>query len=200
VQSRTATDKTTDKMSFQAHNNGAPAGGERQKNNLDYSSPAHYNRPMSVKPVDEARQRLQILRELLTQGDNSTQEELVAELARRKMKVTQSTISRDLRRLGAVKAVDSEGSTVYMLPDDLNSGPSISPSGIQDLLIDMRHNGSIIVIRTTPGSASLIARQLDQAKPEGILGTIAGDDTIFVAPLSVKKIDETLVAIAEEFS
>jgi transcriptional regulator of arginine metabolism len=56
------------------------------------------------------------------------------------------------------------------------------------------------VINTTPGSASLVARQLDQTKPEGILGTIAGDDTIFVAPLSARKIEQTISAINALFT
>jgi transcriptional regulator of arginine metabolism len=58
----------------------------------------------------------------------------------------------------------------------------------------------LIVINTTPGSASLVARQLDQTRPEGILGTIAGDDTIFVAPVSSRKIEQTVEAISALFS
>ena len=59
------------------------------------------------------------------------------------------------------------------------------------------------IVTDRPGfsdSASLVARVLDQTKPEGILGTIAGDDTIFVAPRSTKKIDSTINAILEQFS
>jgi transcriptional regulator of arginine metabolism len=153
---------------------------------------------MSFK--SDSRERLNTLRKLLSNGDLSTQEELAIELSEQKFKVTQSTISRDLRKLGAVKAQDSAGRTVYRLPDDLSSPAMISGNSFAGLLVNVQHNGSLIVINTTPGSASLVARQLDQTRPEGILGTIAGDDTIFVAPVSSRKIEQTVEAISALFS
>jgi len=153
---------------------------------------------MSFK--SDSRDRLNTLRKLLSNGDLSTQEELAVELSEQKFKVTQSTISRDLRKLGAVKAQDPAGRTVYRLPDDLSSPAMISGNSFAGLLVNVQHNGSLIVINTTPGSASLVARQLDQTRPEGILGTIAGDDTIFVAPVSSRKIEQTVEAISALFS
>ena len=153
---------------------------------------------MSFK--SDSRERLNTLRKLLSNGDLSTQEELAVELSEQKFKVTQSTISRDLRKLGAVKAQDPAGRTVYRLPDDLSSPAMISGNSFAGLLVNIQHNGSLIVINTTPGSASLVARQLDQTRPEGILGTIAGDDTIFVAPVSSRKIEQTVEAISALFS
>jgi len=144
-------------------------------------------------------QRLNVLRGLLVEGKTSTQEELVQELRSQAFTVTQSTISRDLSRLGAVKARDTSGRIVYRLPEDVPTAPAMPSSDFKDLLVNVQHNGSLIVISTTPGSASLVAHQLDKSKPEGILGTIAGDDTIFVAPSSTKKIDETIQAILAEF-
>ncbi len=155
---------------------------------------------MSFKSSNHPRERLNTLRKLLIAGKLSTQEELVEELSDQKFKVTQSTISRDLRKLGAVKAQDPAGRTVYRLPDDLSSPAMISGNSFAGLLVDVQHNGSLIVINTTPGSASLVARQLDQTRPEGILGTIAGDDTIFVAPVSSRKIEQTIEAISSLFS
>lgn len=155
---------------------------------------------MSQTTALDSRTRLQALRKLLAAGESSTQEELVKKLHQQRFDVTQSTISRDLRRLGAIKAIDGSGSTIYRLPDDPSSTPFTPSNGFRGLMIDIEHNGAMIVIHTTPGSASLVARQLDQTKPYGILGTIAGDDTIFVAPSSVKKIAETVAAIAEELS
>ncbi len=153
---------------------------------------------MSFK--SDSRDRLNTLRKLLSNGDLSTQEELAVELSEQKFKVTQSTISRDLRKLGAVKTQDPAGRTVYRLPDDLSSPAMISGNSFAGLLVNVQHNGSLIVINTTPGSASLVARQLDQTRPEGILGTIAGDDTIFVAPVSSRKIEQTVEAISALFS
>lgn len=153
---------------------------------------------MSSSKSGDPKHRLSVLRRLLSAGELSTQEELAQELRNQDLEVTQSTISRDLRRLGAVKAVDASGRTVYRLPEDFQQSlaPLVS-GGLRDLLLDIRHNGSLIVIHTPPGSASLIAHHLDQTKPEGILGTIAGDDTIFIAPVSVRQIEQTLNNILE---
>ncbi len=155
---------------------------------------------MSSRPLPESLQRLNSLRELLAAGEISTQEDLVTELHRQKFTVTQSTISRDLRRLGAIKTQDPTGRTVYRLPEEALTPVSLASSGLRDLLVDIEDNGSMIVIHTTPGSASLIARQLDQTRPEGMLGTIAGDDTIFVAPASSRKIDATIKAIVQQLT
>ena len=145
----------------------------------------------------EAKSRLEALRELLGQGKLSTQDELREELEARKFAVTQSTVSRDLRRLGAVKAVDPDGRTVYRLSAD----PTVPVSGnsLRDLVQDIQTNGSIVVIHTLPGTASLIALHLDRFKPGGILGTIAGEDTIFVAPGSLARIRQTIEAIEKSF-
>ena len=155
---------------------------------------------MSSRPLPVSAQRLNSLRELLSAGEISTQEELAEELSRQKFVVTQSTISRDLRRLGAVKTQDSTGRTVYRMPDEISAPVPMANSGLRNLLVDIEHNGSMIVIHTTPGSASLVARQLDHSRPRGILGTIAGDDTIFVAPANSKVIESTITAIVQHFS
>lgn len=147
-----------------------------------------------------AVRRLNALRKLLEEGETSTQEDLVKALREQKFVVTQSTISRDLTRLAAVKARDASGRVVYRLPDDPSLAPSPPVRDVKGLLVDIQHNGSLIVITTTPGSASLLARLLDQSKPGGILGTIAGDDTIFVAPSSIKRTEQTVQKILEEFS
>lgn len=155
---------------------------------------------MSSKAVPDTAERLNSLRKLLSAGLISTQEELVEELRHQKFRVTQSTISRDLRKIGAIKGQDATGRTVYRLPSE-ESMPAIMPgNGLGGLLVNIQHNGSLIVINTTPGSASLVARQLDQTKPEGILGTIAGDDTIFVAPVSSRRIQQTIDAITALFA
>lgn len=156
---------------------------------------------MPSKIASEPVQRLHLLRRLLEAGEIGTQEELVEELRRQKYTVTQSTISRDLRRLGAIKTVDQDGQTVYRLPDDPGIGAAMPPtSGLRNLLLNIQHNGALIVIHTTPGSASLVARQLDQTRPEGMLGTLAGDDTIFVAPASQRMIEKTIQAIVAQFA
>src|ERR1700722_6487679 len=154
---------------------------------------------MSSKASDASR-RIELLRKLLEEGQISTQEELVAELRSQKFVVTQSTISRDLSRLNAIKTRDVSGNIVYRLPADIDTPALVPAADLKGLLLSVRHNGSLIIIRTPPGSASLVARQLDQSRPEGVLVTIAGDDTIFVAPSSAKQINETIQTILREFN
>ena len=148
-----------------------------------------------------AHTRLEALKKLLLEGSGGTQEELVEALLRKKFSVTQSTISRDLRRLGAIKVNTPEGKTVYRLSQEQLSLPISNSNGLRDLLVSIDHNDAMIVIHTSPGSASLVARHLDMMKQTlGLLGTIAGDDTIFVAPAKTKKIQSTVDAIIEELS
>jgi transcriptional regulator of arginine metabolism len=144
-------------------------------------------------------ERLQMIRRLLSAGKNSTQEELRDELESEGFDVNQSTISRDLRKIGAIKTIDPKGRTVYKLSESSGEKNLVGGS-VPELILSIEHNDSIIVISTTPGSASLVARHLDIAKPAGILGTIAGDDTIFVAPLKVRNINQTIEAIKESFA
>lgn len=147
----------------------------------------------------EAMNRLTALRRLLEQEKLSTQDELREELEALRFKVTQSTISRDLRRLGAVRAVDTDGRTVYRLPDEFGT-PLPTANGLNSLIQDIRHNGVMIVIHTSPGSASLVARHLDHYGPGDLLGTIAGDDTIFVAPASIKNMPGVIREIMDSIS
>lgn len=149
--------------------------------------------------TNESRDRLQALRGLLDEGSLSTQDELREKLEKQEFVVTQSTISRDLRKLGAVKAIDSDGRTVYRLGDEGVAPVPASLSSLAALVVDIATNGSIIVVHTTPGSASLVARHLDNHRPGGILGTLAGEDTIFVAPASLKNVKATIREIQTSF-
>lgn len=125
-----------------------------------------------------------------------TQEELVERLTKQGYEVNQSKISRLLRKLMALKIKDEEGRTIYALSKE--PAPPSTKSAVSHLIIDIIANESLVVIQTSPGSASLIARLLDyHQKDSTILATIAGDDTIFVAPKSVKNIHETIKEIKE---
>jgi len=141
--------------------------------------------------------RLQILKEILFAGSASTQDEIREALEKRKFPVTQSTVSRDLKRIGAIKTLDAEGRTIYRLGEELVGAPVPAPvaNSIKELVTDVISNGVMIVIQTSPGSASLVARHIDSSLSGEILGTIAGDDTIFVAPADVRRTAATLLAI-----
>jgi len=113
--------------------------------------------------------------------------------------INQSKVSRMLSKFGAVRTRNAKQEMVYCLPAELGVPTTSSP--LKNLVIDLDHNDSLIVIRTSPGAAQLIARLLDSiGKAEGILGTIAGDDTIFIAPAQVGDIDSTLNTIKELFN
>jgi transcriptional regulator of arginine metabolism len=141
--------------------------------------------------------RLQILKEILFEGSASTQDECRDELERRKFSVTQSTVSRDLKRIGAIKTLDAEGRTVYRLGEDFMNAPvpTLVANNMRELVTEVTSNGMMIVVHTSPGSASLVARHIDSSLSGEVLGTIAGEDTIFVAPTDIKRIQLTLAAI-----
>jgi len=153
---------------------------------------------MAIKTGSDSQQRLEVLKKLLLAGEASTQEEICDELKKRKFNITQSTVSRDLRRLGAAKLIDPSKGTIYKLNTDSVPAPSLRASAEQ-LIFDIQDNGYLIVIHTQPGSASLLARYMDQMKSIGILGTIAGDDTVFVAIDSPKKVESIIKKIKEMF-
>jgi transcriptional regulator of arginine metabolism len=127
---------------------------------------------------DRARRRQRLL-ELLEEGFVGTQEEIVVKLADEGFRATQATVSRDLDDVGAVRRHDN-GRTTYGLPE--RNGP---PTGFgrrvfTELVRELAVSGNMVVVRTFPGMAPTVAAVLDQEHLEGILGTIAGDDTVFV--------------------
>lgn len=152
-----------------------------------------------VDAKTETRERLSVLRKLIREGEASTQEELVEALKKKKFDVTQSTVSRDLRRIGALKTTNSEDEVIYVLPEDHQVGPKIDHD-LSPLVLDIEANETMIVIHTAPGAAGYVARYIDNVKSSlCVLGTIAGDDTIFVVPETVKKINQVIKNIKEEF-
>lgn len=149
---------------------------------------------------NDSQARIMVLRQLLREGSASTQEELGKALKQKKFHVTQSTISRDLRRIGAIKTTNSEGEIVYKLSEESFLMPTTVSDSLGQLLLDITSNENMIVLHTSPGSASLVARHIDSMRSTlGILGTIAGDDTIFIAPASTKRISALIQRIKDEF-
>ncbi|HHE9385595.1 transcriptional regulator ArgR [Haemophilus influenzae] len=138
-------------------------------------------------------------KELLNQERFGSQNEIVDALKKQGFTgINQSKISRMLSKFGAVRTRNTKMEMVYCLPNELSVPNTSSP--LKNLVLDVDHNAMLIVIKTTPGAAQLIARLLDSiGKSEGILGTIAGDDTIFVTPTNDKPIDELLQNIQRLF-
>lgn len=133
---------------------------------------------------------------LLAQENLSSQSEIVQALkAQGFTNINQSKVSRMLSKFGAVRTRNTRMEMVYCLPNELSVPTTSSP--LKNLVLDIDHNHCIIVIKTSPGAAQLIARLLDSlGKSEGILGTIAGDDTIFITPTNTK-IMPTLISDIE---
>ena len=128
-------------------------------------------------------QRLHALAELLRSGGVASQEEATERLRAAGFKVTQATVSRDLDQLGALK-VKRGGALVYALPDQLG-GADWSTSRLERIVaewvISAETAGQMLVLKTPPASAHLVASAVDQAQMPEIAGTIAGDDTLFLA-------------------
>ncbi|WP_158973096.1 transcriptional regulator ArgR [Paraglaciecola sp. L3A3] len=104
--------------------------------------------------------------------------------------ISQSKVSRMLSKYGAVRTRNARGEMVYCLPPELGMPTAKSP--LKQLVLDVVHNNVMIIIRTSPGAAQLIARLLDSlGENDGVLGTIAGDDTIFIAPVDISTIADT---------
>lgn len=95
--------------------------------------------------------------------------------------INQSKVSRMLTKFGAVRTRNAKMEMVYCLPAEL--GVPTASSSLRELVLDIDYNQALVVIHTGPGAAQLIARLLDSlGKSEGILGVVAGDDTIFITP------------------
>lgn len=128
--------------------------------------------------------------ELINKYNISTQTELTARLYEAGFRTTQSTISRDIRRLQLTKSVDKYGKSKYVVPDTVSYDEkskiikkkytNVLKEGIT--LMNVAEN--LIVIRTLPGMAMAVAAAVDSLGIQDILGCIAGDDTIFCATSS----------------
>ena len=127
-------------------------------------------------------QRQRLIADWLHDHSVGSQEEIVARLALAGIAATQATVSRDLIDLGAVR-VKRDGAIRYMMPGEVD--PSHAASKLDRLLAEWVDSivtaGNLLVLKTPPGSANLVANALDAAGLAEIAGTIAGDDTIFVA-------------------
>ncbi|AAP95245.1 arginine repressor [[Haemophilus] ducreyi] len=119
---------------------------------------------------------------LLKQEKCSSQSEIVTALQALGFKnINQSKVSRMLSKFGAIRTRNTKMEMVYQLPTELSIPTTSSP--LKNLVLDIDYNEVLIVVKTSPGAAQLIARLLDSmGKSEGILGTIAGDDAIFITP------------------
>ena len=135
-----------------------------------------------MEVMKQLRQRA--IRDLVEQRPIRTQQELAAALRERGFRTTQATISRDVAELGLVKA-GRPGTQAYAIPPRLReadtSGEDRIRALLRDMPVEMRDAGTMLVLKTLPGSAHPLAAALDRARWPEVVGSIAGDDTVFVA-------------------
>ncbi len=129
--------------------------------------------------MDKVYRRTQIV-DLLRTEEVETQDDLRRKLARRGIHVTQATVSRDIEELGLVKT-----RTGYRLPE-ASAEPLAPPQPtlaivLKEFLTDVRQAANLVILKTRPGNAHSVAVALDANPWEEVVGTVAGDDTIFIA-------------------
>jgi len=112
----------------------------------------------------------------------ASQGQLVELLAAEGVLATQATVSRDLDELGAVKVRTGGGESVYAVPEYERR---VEPEDhlrrvLGDWVVEVAHSQNLVVVRTPPGSAHVVASALDRSGLADVVGTVAGDDTILV--------------------
>jgi transcriptional regulator of arginine metabolism len=126
-----------------------------------------------------AAQRRAMVLELLRRGPVATQQDLADRLAELGVSATQTTLSRDLAAIGAVKSPLG-----YALPGPTLAGAAAAPD-TTDVVVSAEIGGTLLVLRTPPAHAHPVAQRIDAMRDPDVLGTIAGDDTVFVAARTV---------------
>ena len=146
--------------------------------------------------------RLLAIKNIISNNNISSQEELLNMLEERGLNFTQATLSRDLKFLKVNKIADPDKGYIYELPDQhINGDNSTAESHAAKGFISIQFANNLGVIKTLPGYASSIASLIDKTNPFEIVGTIAGDDTILIIPhnnVTVKDVLNTLVLIIPE--
>lgn len=145
-----------------------------------------------------------LLRHILLEGQVGTQADIQQALEQKGVSISQSKISRLLHQIGAVKLIDNDGKTHYRLPHETGLIHELTTPHektlVRQWVLDVVTNDTLIIIHTTPGAAGMVARIIDQHRINlNILGTIAGDDTIFIVPKNQQHITAVMASISDLF-
>ncbi|WP_420450359.1 arginine repressor [Ilumatobacter sp.] len=126
-------------------------------------------------------QRQSAIARIVGDHEVTSQPQLIELLAAEGLEATQATVSRDLDDIGAVKVRVASGNTVYAIPE-------FAPDRLAPLdqlrrvmgewVAEVACSGNLVVLRTPPGCAHVVASALDRGRVEGMIGTVAGDDTL----------------------
>lgn len=137
---------------------------------------------------------------MLKEKEYRSQYELVYDLSLKGFdNISQSKVSRMLTRVGAIRSRNAKNKVIYKLSDQ-QVIPKVNYA-IETIALSVNNNNTQIVLKTAAGGASIIARVLDSLEDSfGILGTISGDDTVFIVPLDTNRINEITKGISDLFS
>ena len=146
--------------------------------------------------------RLEALRLIISSQQLGSQDELLNALQKEGFKLTQATLSRDLKQLKVAKAASMSGNYVYVLPNETMYKRVSTPNSIREMMkvpgfVSINFSGNMGIIKTRPGYASSIAWNIDNSDIPEILGTIAGDDTIFIVIKEGVKHQEVINALSD---
>lgn len=145
--------------------------------------------------------RMEVIKMILSSQEISKQEELMDELYKAGFVCTQATLSRDLKQLRIMKAQNAEGRYIYMMPESrVLRGVSETHMTVRALhaigVLSIKFSGEMAVVKTLPGYAAHVAYDIDSAKLDFVLGTVAGDDTVLVVMTEGTDRTEALNAIS----
>lgn len=123
---------------------------------------------------------------LISSKEYCSQDDILKALKKEGFSVTQATLSRDMKQLKIAKAASMNGKYVFVLPNETMYRRVPNPPSAHEMLqtpgfVSINFSGNLAIVRTRPGYASSIAYNIDNSNTMGVLGTIAGDDTIFLA-------------------
>ena len=133
-------------------------------------------------------QRQTTISRLIGEHEVTSQPQLIELLAEHGIEATQATVSRDLDDIGAIKVRVPSGNTVYAIPEfapDRLAPVDQLRRVMGEWVADVACSGNIVILRTPPGCAHVVASALDRSRIDGLLGTVAGDDTLMCVASSV---------------
>ena len=127
--------------------------------------------------------------ELIKNNEIETQETIAEMLAENGFPVTQATISRDIKELQLIKALTPEGKYKYTIPTSSNTTVHAGrfEKIFKNTVTEIKYSGNIIVLKTLSGCANAACEAVDSLNPEGVIGSLAGDNTVFLVSDSPKR-------------
>ena len=142
--------------------------------------------------------RHDLILEIIEEKDIETQEELADELKRRGIKVTQATVSRDIKELRLLKVLGEHGGYKYATVERAEKGMNDRfIRMLSECVVNVDSVGNLIVIKTLTGSASAASEAIDSMKWGEVLGTIAGDNTLLIIARSEEAVEEMVARLHE---